>query len=102
MILSITVNVISAPNYIRNKALIIFLNINYNSYFIIDAMIERISLTFTKRILRITPQVARRTGWNKHSHNEAFYIKFRSEEGRDEVSIVHKLITQHIQGVVDI
>ena len=50
-------------------------------------MIERISLAFTKRILRITPQVARRTGWNKHGHNQAFYIKFRTEEGRDEVSV---------------
>lgn len=56
-------------------------------YYLTDAMIERISLAFTKRILRITPQVARRSGWNKHGHNEAFYIKFRSEEGRDEVSI---------------
>ncbi len=54
-------------------------------------MIERISLAFTKRILRITPQVARRTGWDKHSHNEAFYIKFRTEAGRDEVSTIQNL-----------
>lgn len=55
-------------------------------------MIERISLAFTKRILRITPQVARRSGWDKQNHSEAFYIKFRSEEGRDEVSNISVLL----------
>lgn len=52
--------------------------------YIKGSMVERISLPFTKRILKITPPVARRNGWSKDEENGVFYIKFRTEEGRDE------------------
>ena len=53
--------------------------------FITDSIIERISLPFAKRVLKISPPIARRKGWNKESSSGTFYIKFASDNGRNEV-----------------
>ncbi|XP_019856003.1 PREDICTED: uncharacterized protein LOC109584629 [Amphimedon queenslandica] len=52
--------------------------------YIKDSIIERISLPFAKRVLKISPPIARRKGWNKESSSGMFYIKFASDNGRNE------------------
>ncbi len=52
-----------------------------------DAIIKKESMGLAKKILKISPPVPRRMGC-KGSDDESsvFYIKFRTESGRDEVS----------------
>ena len=52
---------------------------------ITGAIIEKTSLSFAKRVLKITPPVPRRVGWEK-TRTAAFHIKFRSDRGMNEVS----------------
>ena len=54
---------------------------------LIDSIIERISLPFAKRILKVTPPVPRRAGWDKDDESSVFFIKFRTDDGRNEVRI---------------
>lgn len=49
-----------------------------------DAMVEKISLPFAKRVLSITPPVPRRKGW-ENDESSVFHIRFKTEEGRNEV-----------------
>ena len=49
---------------------------------------EKTSLPFAKRVLSITPPVPRRKGW-KNDETCMFYIRFRTQEGRDEVGRVY-------------
>ena len=50
----------------------------------LDAIVEKTSLPFAKRILSITPPVPRRKGWS-NDESCIFYIRFRTSEGIDEV-----------------
>ena len=52
---------------------------------ITDAIVEKTSLPFAKRVLSISPPVPRRKGWH-NDETSVFHIRFRTEEGRDEVS----------------
>ena len=65
---------------------------NYGLLFITliaDAIIEKISLPFAKYVIKISPPVPRRKGWEDTDEETGiFYIKFKTSEGRDEVSIV--------------
>ena len=54
------------------------------------------SLPFAKKVLKITPTVARRSGWDKENGSDSFYIKFRTEEGRNEVSLSQTCIEDGI------
>ncbi len=50
-----------------------------------DAVIEKVSLSMAKYVMRIAPQVPRRPS-GADDESAIFYIKFRSDEGRQEVS----------------
>ena len=50
-----------------------------------DAIVQKVSLPFANRVISIMPPVPRRIGW-KDDETSVFYIKFKTEEGRDEVS----------------
>lgn len=68
---------------------------NYGLLFITliaDAIIEKTSLPFAKYVMKISPPVPRRKGWEDTDEQTGiFYIKFKTSEGRDEVSIVMSL-----------
>ena len=51
------------------------------------AIIQKTSLPFAKRVLRIVPPVPRRVGWEK-TRSATFHIKFRTDRGMNEVSLV--------------
>ena len=54
-----------------------------------DAIIEKTSLAFAKFVMKISPPVPRRKGWeDTDDETGIFYIKFKTSEGRDEVSKV--------------
>lgn len=50
-----------------------------------NAVIEKVSLSFAKRVLRITPPVPRRRSWESAEEGSStFYIKFKKSVTRDE------------------
>ena len=53
----------------------------------IDSVIEKVTLSFAKIALRITPQVPRRAG-SPDDDTAVFYVKFKTEEERNEVTVV--------------
>ena len=53
-----------------------------------DAIIEKASMPFAKLVLKITPPVPRRKGWDDNDESCVFHIKFKTEEGRSEVIFV--------------
>ena len=53
-----------------------------------DAVIEKTSLPFAKRVLKITPPVPRRRGWDESDESCVFHIRFKTEKGRNEVGPV--------------
>lgn len=52
-----------------------------------DAIIEKVSLPFAKIVLKITPPVPRRRGWEDDEESCVFHIRFQTEEGRNEVRL---------------
>lgn len=53
-------------------------------YIFTDAVIEKVSLSMAKYVMKITPVVARRPS-GADDETAIFYIKFQSDEGRQEV-----------------
>ena len=51
-----------------------------------DAIIEKTSIALAKHVLKISPPVPRRKGWeDTDDETGIFYIKFKTGDGRDEV-----------------
>lgn len=54
-----------------------------------DAIIEKTSIALAKNVLKISPPVPRRKGWEDTDEETGiFYIKFKRSEGRDEVRVM--------------
>lgn len=49
-----------------------------------NSIIERVSMTFAKYVIKITPPVPRRRGWEEDDDSSVFHIKFKTHEGREE------------------
>ena len=52
-------------------------------------------MTFAKYVIKITPPVPRRRGWEEDDDSSVFHIKFKTHEGREEVyyTILHVYYT---------
>lgn len=55
--------------------------------FLSDAIIEKTSIALAKYVMKISPPVPRRKGWeDTDDETGIFYIKFKTSNGRDEVT----------------
>ena len=52
-----------------------------------NAIIEKSSLQFATYVLSVSPIVKRRVNWEGDEESSIFYLKFKSEEDRIEVSV---------------
>ena len=52
-----------------------------------NAIIEKSSLQFATYVLSVSPIVKRRVNWEGDEESSIFYLKFKSEEDRIEVSM---------------
>lgn len=55
--------------------------------FIKNAIIEKESMSFATYVLKVSPIVKRRVNWEGDEESSIFYIKFKTEESRIEVSV---------------
>ena len=55
--------------------------------FVKNAIIEKTSLQFATYVLSMSPIVKRRVNWDGDEESSIFYLKFKSEEDRIEVSL---------------
>lgn len=57
-----------------------------------DAIIEKTSIFMSKYVMKISPPVPRRKGWEDTDEETGiFYIKFKTSAGRDEVRVTQQL-----------
>lgn len=49
-----------------------------------NSVIEKVSMPFAKKVVKITPPVPRRKGWEDSNESCIFYISFHTDEGRTE------------------
>ena len=66
--------------------------------FIKNAIIEKDSMPFASHVLTVSPIVKRRINWEGDDESSIFYLKFKTEEDRLEVSktfILHYHATQN-------
>ena len=55
--------------------------------FLKNSIIEKNSLPFASYVLTVSPIVKRRVNWEGDDESSIFYLKFKSEEDRIEVSV---------------
>jgi hypothetical protein len=70
-------------------------NLSIVPLFITDAIIEKTSMKFAKRVLRISPPVPRRMGHKEAGDDSSiFHLKFKSDSDRDEVKEILGIMVQ--------
>lgn len=68
-----------APHRVMNDVSVL------GAIYLKNAIIEKTSLPFAKYVMKISPPVPRRKGWEDTDEQTGiFYIKFKTSEGRDE------------------
>ena len=61
--------------------------------FIKNSIIEKESMPFASHVLKISPIVKRRVNWEGEEESSIFYVKFKTEESRIEVSFIIPIIS---------
>ena len=56
--------------------------------FVKNAIIEKVSMPFASHVLTVSPIVKRRVNWEGDDESSIFYLKFKTEEDRLEVSVI--------------